>query len=109
MLWSDSSTTLPRQNAIFDAFYLLYFGNRTMAVNTMAIAANVSHVITKTPFVKACPVSPTICSVQRLVSNNELAMASRLLPQEKTICRFFSGASGGPPCIGGHQHSKTYK
>lgn len=49
---------------------------------TIAIAASVSHAITKIPSLNAAPFKPTICSVDKLVSNNEPAMTTpvRLLP-----------------------------
>jgi len=48
----------------------------------MAIAAKVSHAITKTPSVNDCPLSPTICSADKLVSSKEpaIVMAPKLLP-----------------------------
>ena len=62
-----------------------YLGNKNIAVTTIAIAANVSQTITDKPLWYAAPFSPTICSVDKLVSNKEPAItpAVKLLPPRK--------------------------
>jgi len=40
------------------------------------MAAKVSHAITKTPFVNACPFSPTICSADKLVNKSDPAIVT---------------------------------
>ena len=64
---------------------LRYLGNNQIAVTIMAKAANVSHTITNIPSPYAAPLSPTICSVERLVKSKEPAMvtAPRLRPPKK--------------------------
>lgn len=56
-----------------------------MAVTTIAIAAKVSQAITNIPSEKAEPFNPTICSVDKFVSNKDPAItpAVKLLPPRK--------------------------
>src|SRR5690625_2193718 len=62
-----------------------YLGSKKIAVMTMASAARVSHAMTRIPCSQACPLRPTICSVDKLVRSKEPAMtpAVRLLPPKK--------------------------
>ena len=62
-----------------------YLGNKNIAVTTIAIAARVSHTITDNPLWYAAPFNPTICSVDKLVNNNEPAItpAVKLRPPRK--------------------------
>ena len=73
----------PRQGSEVVPFK--YLGNKNMAVTTMARAARVSHTITDNPFWYAEPFNPTICSVDKFVSNNEPAItpAVKLRPPKK--------------------------
>ena len=62
-----------------------YLGSKTKAVNTMATAAKTSYATIGNPSLKDTPFTPTICSVERFVNNNEPAMIGpvKLLPPKK--------------------------
>ena len=50
------------------------FRKEKRAMNTRDKPATTSHAMTAMPSVNAAPLSPTSCSVERLVSNNDPAM-----------------------------------
>ena len=70
----------------------IYLGSKNKAPRIIAIAARVSHAITKIPSLKALPLSPTICSADKLVNSKDpaMVMAPKLLPPKKYPSADFS-------------------
>ena len=69
------------------------FGKKKIAINTRAMTATTSQAITLNPFLKADPLSPTICSVERLVKRSEPAMIGKVKlrpPRKKPSALEFS-------------------
>ena len=53
-------------------------GRKNRAMATSARTATTSQTMTQSPSVKAAPLSPTICSVERFVSRREPAMSGKV-------------------------------
>jgi hypothetical protein len=79
------SKRISRYSGTVDTPLFRNLGRKNNAMQTSARTATTSHTMTENPYVKAAPFRPTICSVDRFVSNSDPAMSGhvRLLPARK--------------------------